>query len=80
MPEAVLYTTGKPDNAGGPQPRFYVDMEGGLGRRPYCVLWEARQSGRPGEKKNTLRYTEAGLCRRPHCMPDNAGGPQPRST
>ena len=35
MPEAVLYTTGKPDNAGGPQPRFYVDMEGGLGRRPY---------------------------------------------
>ena len=28
--------------------------------------WEARQSGRPGE--NTLRYTEAGLCRRPYSI------------
>ena len=58
-------------------------MEGGLGRRPYCVLWEARQSGRPNNKIDvkipggpTMR--EAGLYTLG--KPDNAGSPQPGST
>ena len=52
---------------GRPTTRIYVNMEGSLGRRPYCVLWEARQSGRPSDK-STLKYTEARLSGRPYCI------------
>ena len=67
MLEAILYRGGKPDGAGGPLPgsakTWKPDYAGG---RMVCT-WEARQSGRPGDK-NTIRHTEAGLCRRPYCI------------
>ena len=59
MPEAVLYTTGKPGNAGGPLERSTCTWKpvyaGGLIE---CIR-EARQSGRPGDKY-TVKYVEAG--------------------
>ena len=67
MPEAVLYTTGKPDDAGGPpQGSTYTWKPVYAGCHSVCI-WEARQSGRPGDKY-TVRYMEAGPCRRPYCV------------
>ena len=66
MPEARLYTTGKPDAAGGPlQGCTYTGKPVYVGSLVVCIR-EARQSGRPGDKCNIV-YMEAGLCRRPYC-------------
>ena len=67
MPEAIVYTTRKPDTAG--------DQLQGLttARKPVSAgglmvcTREARRSGRPGDKY-IIRYMEAGLCRRPFCV------------
>ena len=60
-----MYTTGKPDNAGGPLERFTYTWKpvyaGGL----IVTIREARQSGRPGDKY-TVKYMEAGPGRRPY--------------
>ena len=75
MPEAILHTTGKPEQAGGPVEASTCTWKpvcaGGLivGRR------EARQSGRPGDE-DTVRYMEAGPCRRPYCV--HQGSPSTR--
>ena len=65
MPEAILYTAGKPDNAGGPlQGSTYTwkpVYAGGL----IVSIREGRQSGRPGDK-HTVKYMEAGPGLR-HC-------------
>ena len=67
MPEAVLYTTGKPDDAGGPPlGSIYTWKPVYAGGLTVCI-WEARQSGRPGDKY-TVRYMEAGPCRRPYSI------------
>ena len=65
--EAVLYTTGKPDNAGGPlEGSTWTWKAVKAGGHIVCTR-EARLSGRPGDK-NKLGCTEAGLCRRPYCI------------
>ena len=67
MPEAILCTPAKPDNAGGPLPGSIYTW------KPVCAgglivcIWEARQSGRPGDKY-TVRCLEAGPCRRPYSI------------
>ena len=62
-----MYTTGKPDNAGGPlQGSTYTWKPVYAGDLIVCIR-EARQSGRPGDKY-TVRYMEAGPGRRPYCI------------
>ena len=67
MPEAVLYTTGKPGNAGGPlEGSTYTRKPvyaGGLS----VTIREARRSGRPGDKY-TVKCMEAGPGRKPYCI------------
>ena len=62
----MLYTTEKPDAAGGPlQGCTYTGKPVHAGSL-VCIR-EARQSGRPGDKY-IITYMEAGLCRRPCCI------------
>ena len=75
MPEAVLYTTGRPDNAGGPR---QDQRRHGRRYRPKalsCVYGKPDTAGGPAIKY-TLRYTEAGLCRSPYSS--YMGSPTPR--
>ena len=64
MPEAVLYSAGKPDDAGGPMrgPTYTCKAvsTGGL----VVIYGKPDRAGGP-VRKYTARYTEAGLCRRP---------------
>ena len=65
MREAIWYTAGKPDNAGGPLEgsawaREWVYAEGLI-----LCIWEARPCGRPNDNCN-VGYVEADLCRRPY--------------
>ena len=79
MPEAIWYTSGKPNNAGGRPPGYTHTWKpvyaGGLMMR----IREARQSGRPGDRiqckihggrsmPEAVLYTTG--------RPDNAGGPR----
>ena len=68
MPEALLYISGKPDNAGGPLEistyTWKVVYAGGLN---VCIR-EARHSWRPGDQY-TVRYMDSGPCGRPYCTP-----------
>ena len=77
MPEAILYTTEKPDNAGGPvegsRHTWKPVYAGGL----IVSIREARQSGRPCDKytvKNGSRCMSEALLKTIG-KPDNAGGP-----
>ena len=75
MPEAIWYTAGKPDNAGGPlegstETRKPIYAEGLI----LCV-WEAGPCGRPKDNCN-VRYREADLCRMPYRM--HLGSPTTR--
>ena len=83
MPEAVLYTTGKPDDAGGPPlGSIYTWKPVYAGGHIVCTR-EARQSGRPGDKIHSKIHGRRCM---PEAMwyttgrPDNAGGPLPGST
>ena len=58
---------GKPDIAGGPlQESAYTWKPVSAGGLIVCIR-EAREIGRPGGEY-TVRYMEAGLCRRPYCI------------
>ena len=65
MPEAVPYSTGKPDHAGGPLRGSTCTCKtapaGGLA----VIYGKPDRAGGP-VLKYTARYTEAGLCRRPY--------------
>ena len=78
MPEAQLYITGKPDDAGGPLQDIHTL---GSRRRPealMCVYGEARHSGRPCD---TIHRKIVGGRSMPEAelyttgKPDDAGGP-----
>ena len=77
MPEAVLYSTGKPDRAGGPLRGTTYTCKaapaGGLG----VIHTEPDRAGGP-VLRYTARYTEAGLCRRPYSR--GLGSPSMRET
>ena len=83
MPEAVLYSTGKPDRAGGPLRGTTYTCKaapaGGLG----VIHTEPDRAGGP-VLRYRLRYTEAGLCRRPYSRglgsPSMREAPIPRFT
>ena len=66
VPEALLCVYGKPDRAGGPVTNTLCDVWQPVyaGGHTVCI-WEARQSGRPDDKY-TVKYMEAGPCRRPY--------------
>ena len=67
MPEAILYTTAVPDNAGGAlEGSHYTWKAVKAGGQSVCTR-ETRVSGRPGGEY-MLRCTEAGLDRRPYCI------------
>ena len=64
MPEAILHTCGKPDNAGRPLDAYtYTWTAVKTGGHLMCRR-EAQISGRPCDTKSG-RCREAGLCRRP---------------
>ena len=50
MPEAVLYTTGKPGNAGGPLERCTYTWKPVYAGDLSAILREALHSGRPRDK------------------------------
>ena len=64
MPEAVLYSTGKPDRAGGPlRGSTYTCKAISAGALGVIYIEPDRAGGLV--LKYTARYTEAGLCQRP---------------
>ena len=77
MPEAVLYSTGKLDHAGGPLRGSTYTCKavsvGGL----VVIYGKPDRAGGP-VLKYTARYTEAGLCRRPYSR--GLGSPSMRET
>ena len=75
MPEAILYITGKPDNAGGPLPGSIYAWKPVCAEGLTVCTCEARRSGRPGDNY-TVRSLEAGPCRRPYSM--HLGSPTER--
>ena len=55
---------GKPDNAGGPLPGLLYTRESVYAGGLAMFEWDARRSGRPGDKY-MARLMETGQCRRP---------------
>ena len=56
MPEAVLYSTGKPDRAGGPMLKYRASYtEAGLCRRPYYIR-QGRLAMREAQYEDLRRH------------------------
>ena len=67
MPEAILYTTRKPDNAGGPLQDLRTLGSRSLPEALWCVHGKPDRAGGPAIRYS-VRYMEAGPCRRPSCI------------
>ena len=64
IPEALLYTNGKPDDAGGPVESSTMTGRPVYAGGPTVSIREARQSGRPCDKSTVIKW-----------KPVHAGGP-----